>query len=81
MDFSYISFLHLPILFTSSPNKLFDSLATGKVCITNTKGWMQDLLEIKKCGLFIDPLNPEDFPEKINQFLKDEELLNQYQQI
>lgn len=80
MDFAYISFLYLPVLFTSSPNKLFDGLATGKVCITNTKGWMKNLLEENKCGLWIDPLNPQAFPDKIKPFLKDKILLQTYQE-
>lgn len=80
MDFAYISFLHLPVLFTSSPNKLFDGLAAGKLCITNTRGWIKNLLEANKCGLFIDPLKPETFPEKIATYLNDKNLLSAYQQ-
>ena len=79
MDFSYISFLNLPVLTSCSPNKLFDSLATGKVCITNTQGWMKNLLEEEKSGFYSDPENPQDFIDKIMPFLKDENLLKEYQ--
>ena len=78
MDFSYISFLHIPELFTSSPNKLFDSLAMGLVCITNTKGWMQEVLETSESGLFCNPNQPSYFVEKIKPFLADENLLSTF---
>ena len=80
MDFSYISFLNLPVLTSCSPNKLFDSLASGKVCITNTQGWMKDLLEKEECGLYADPENLQDFIDKIMPFLNDENFLKAYQQ-
>ncbi|MCX6351962.1 MAG: glycosyltransferase family 4 protein [Bacteroidetes bacterium] len=78
MDFSYISFLHIPELFTSSPNKLFDSLAMGLACITNTIGWMQEVLETSESGLFCNPNQPSDFVEKIKPFLTDENLLSTF---
>ena len=72
MDFSYISFLNLPVLTTCSPNKLFDSLAAGKICITNTRGWMKDLLEKEECGFYANPEKPEEFIDKITALLHDE---------
>ena len=78
MDFSYVSFLNLPVLTSCSPNKLFDSLASGKVCITNTKGWMKDLLEKEECGFYADPENPQDFIDKIMPFLEDENVMQSH---
>jgi len=48
-----------PILDTSSPNKLFESLAAGVPVIQNTKGWMRDLLADNDIGFTLDPDDPE----------------------
>src|SRR5690606_1456488 len=64
-----ISFLDLPILYTNSPNKLFDSLSAGKPIIVNSAGWTKDLVEENKCGLYVDPKNPRDLADKL-AFLK-----------
>ena len=42
-DAAYVSFANKPILETNSPNKFFDALASGKLIITNTKGWVKDI--------------------------------------
>ena len=60
-DASMTSFLDLPILYTNSPNKLFDSLSAGKPIIVNSAGWTKDLVENENCGFYVDPNNPEDF--------------------
>jgi glycosyltransferase involved in cell wall biosynthesis len=48
-----------PILSTSSPNKLFESLAASVPVIQTTHGWIADLLDRYKCGLTIDASKPE----------------------
>ena len=37
-DASLVTFANIPILYTNSPNKLFDSLSAGKLIIVNSKG-------------------------------------------
>jgi glycosyltransferase involved in cell wall biosynthesis len=74
-DAIYISFANKPILETNSPNKFFDGLAAGKLCITNTKGWMKELIEEHKCGFYYDPENPELFLKNITPYVKDKNLL------
>lgn len=64
-DVSIISFLNLPILYTNSPNKLFDSLSAGKPIIVNSAGWTKDIVEEYKCGYYVDPNTPEDLVNKI----------------
>ena len=71
MDFSYISFLKLPVLQTNSPNKFFDSLSAGKICIVNTEGWLKNLVEENNCGLYADPENHEQAIEEINNLIND----------
>jgi glycosyltransferase involved in cell wall biosynthesis len=74
-DVSLISFLDLPILYTNSPNKLFDSLSAGKPLILNSAGWTKDLVEEYECGFYVNPSNPEDLVEKINYFIKNKNKL------
>ena len=64
-DASIISFKDLPILYTNSPNKLFDSLSAGKPIIVNSAGWTKDMVEKYKCGFYVNPNNPNDLVEKI----------------
>lgn len=50
-DLAYISFLPLPILEVSSPNKFFDALAMGMPIIVNFKGWIKELILQHEIGL------------------------------
>ena len=75
VDACITSFLKTPVLETNSPNKFFDGLAAGKLCIVNTKGWLKNLVEKNRCGLFIDPEEVSTFPELILPFIKDQTLL------
>lgn len=63
--YSFVSFLDLPILYTNSPNKLFDSLSAGKPVIVNSAGWTKDLVEENNCGFYVDPKNPLALKEKL----------------
>lgn len=64
-DVSIISFKDLPILYTNSPNKLFDSLSAGKPIIVNSAGWTKDLVEIHNCGYYVNPNYPQELVDKI----------------
>lgn len=64
-DISIVSFLDLPILYTNSPNKLFDSLSAGKPIIVNSAGWTRDLVENNQCGYYVSPSFPEELVERI----------------
>ena len=68
-DVSLISFLDLPILYTNSPNKLFDSLSAGKPIIVNSAGWTKAIAEDYRCGYYVNPKNPQELADKI-LFLK-----------
>ncbi|MEP0711509.1 glycosyltransferase family 4 protein [Algoriphagus sp.] len=58
-DFAWISFAHLPVLKTNSPNKFFDGLAAGKAILVNHKGWVYDLVKTHQLGISC-------LPSKIN---------------
>lgn len=77
-DLSVTSFLDLPILYTNSPNKLFDSLSAGIPIVVNSAGWTKDLVESCVCGFYVDPRDPEDFADKIMAVKADRELLRSW---
>lgn len=77
-DISVTCFLNLPILYTNSPNKLFDSLSAGKPIIVNSLGWTKDLVEKEKCGFFVDPNNPDDFASKLIKYKDGKPLLDEW---
>lgn len=64
-DMSIVSFLNLPILYTNSPNKLFDSLSAGKAIIVNSAGWTKALVEDNKCGVYVNPIYPKELSDKL----------------
>lgn len=71
----YVSFALKPVLETSSPNKFFDSLAAGKLCIVNTEGWIKEMIEEKGCGFYADPNNPRELLKKLLPYLADGQLM------
>ncbi len=77
-DAAYISFASNPCLQANCPNKFFDTLAAGKLCITTTRGWLSELVEIYECGFYSNPEQPETIVPKIARFVNDAELLNAY---
>jgi glycosyltransferase involved in cell wall biosynthesis len=76
-DFAWISFAHLPVLKTNSPNKFFDAIAAGKPVIINHKGWVYDLMKANHLGISCLPSKLDkafaqleelaDNPEKIQE--------------
>lgn len=77
-DATYVCFKDVPILGTNSPNKLFDSLASGKLTIVNTTGWTKDLVEKYQCGFYADPNSPNEFFDKLNPFLTEKDKLDSF---
>lgn len=78
-DAAYISFADLPILQTNSPNKFFDAIAAGKLCIVNSQGWIKEMIEQKECGFYANPHSPAEFAEKLLPFVEDKSKLLLYQ--
>ena len=62
----------------SSPNKFFDALAMGLPVIVNFKGWIYNLIEIEKIGLFHPVEDHELLVENIEHLRKN---LDQYYQM
>lgn len=78
-DANFICYQPLKILETGSPNKYFDGLAAGRLTVVNFGGWVKEEIEQSKCGISVAAGDAEDFVKKITPFLKDKDLLMQYQ--
>ncbi|SFI79559.1 glycosyltransferase family 4 protein [Myroides guanonis] len=74
-DVSIVSFKDLPILYTNSPNKLFDSLSAGKPIIVNSAGWTKDLVENYQCGFYVNPNKPQELVDEILHLKNNVELI------
>ncbi|NVJ87494.1 MAG: glycosyltransferase family 4 protein [Algoriphagus sp.] len=70
-DFAWISFAHLPVLKTNSPNKFFDALAAGKAILVNHKGWVYQLVKQHNLGLSC-------LPSKLNSCFEELEKLENH---
>jgi glycosyltransferase involved in cell wall biosynthesis len=51
---SLVPLASLPVLQTSSPNKLFESLAAGVPVIQNTNGWIKEFVDSESCGFTVN---------------------------
>jgi glycosyltransferase involved in cell wall biosynthesis len=74
-DVSIVTFANLPILYTNSPNKLFDSLSAAKPIIVNSAGWTKQMVEDNNCGLFADPEAPEALADALIKLSLSPEIL------
>lgn len=77
-NISITTFKNLPILYTNSPNKLFDSLSAGKPIIVNSAGWTKELCEKEHCGFYVDPEKPEDLATKLLEIRDKSNLLKMW---
>lgn len=78
-DVAYISFSNPSELSASSPTTFFDALAAGKLCITNARGWISDLVEENHCGFYASPHHPEEFVTQLAPFVNNRPRLDTYQ--
>ncbi|WP_194973557.1 glycosyltransferase family 4 protein [Aquiflexum lacus] len=78
-DMAFVSFAHLPVLKTNSPNKFFDALAAGKAILVNHKGWVHDLVRQYGLGYYFNPEKPSEVLEMIQQLSENPQLLKKHQ--
>jgi glycosyltransferase involved in cell wall biosynthesis len=64
-DVGMTIYKNLPVLYTCSPNKMFDTLAAGRPVLTNMPGWLGGLVEDNDCGVFVEPDDPVSFADKV----------------
>lgn len=78
-DMAFISFDHLPVLKTNSPNKFFDAIAAGKSILVNHQGWVNDLVKANNLGLRYRAQKPEESFEALEEVIGNKELQKQMQ--
>jgi glycosyltransferase involved in cell wall biosynthesis len=78
-DAAFISFKHVPILETGSPNKYFDGLAAGKLIVINFGGWIKQEVEQTQCGFYYNPQHPTEFVKKLSAYLYEGGMLERAQ--
>jgi glycosyltransferase involved in cell wall biosynthesis len=78
-DLAMVTFAHLPVLKTNSPNKFFDALAAGKGIIVNHKGWVYQLVKEYNLGIYFNPENPEEAFEKLEKMASNPKLIQETQ--
>lgn len=62
---SLIPLHNTPMLATSSPNKLFESMAANVPVIQTTDGWIKAMLEETKSGFTVSPNDENELTEKL----------------
>ena len=62
---AFVTFKNIPVLQTSSPNKMFDAFAAGVPIIQSTQGWIKVLVQNENCGLSVDPQQPAEMHDAI----------------
>jgi len=70
-DVSLVSFDDVPILYTNSPNKLFDSLSAEKPIIVNSNGWTRDMVNDYNCGYYYRYDDFKSFISMIENMIQD----------
>lgn len=71
---SVIPLKPIPVFDTSSPNKLFESMAAGVPVIQTTQGWIKAFLEEHRAGFTVDGNSPEQLADLLVE-LKDDQSL------
>lgn len=77
-DVAMTIYKNLPVLYTCSPNKMFDSLSAGKPVLTNMPGWLGGLVEDNEAGVFVEPDDPVSFADKAEYLADHPELRERY---
>ena len=70
-DVGMTIYKNLPVLYTCSPNKMFDTMAAGRAVLTNMPGWLSDTVAQNGCGVAVRPDDFRDFADRVQQLLAD----------
>jgi glycosyltransferase involved in cell wall biosynthesis len=71
---AFLVFKNVPVLHTSSPNKMFDAFAAGLPIIQTTQGWIKDLIYKYDCGITVAPNTPMEMADAIQILANNKEL-------
>lgn len=59
----------------TSPNKFFDYIAAGLPVLNNYPGWLAEHIEKNQCGFAVEPNNPAQFADALEQAADNREAL------
>ncbi len=71
---SVIPLKDTPVLNTSSPNKLFESMAASVPIIQTTTGWIKEMIEKSKSGYTVSPNDEKELANKLILLADDPDL-------
>ncbi len=77
-DVAMTIYKNVPVLYTCSPNKMFDSFSAGKPVLTNMPGWLGSLVEKNRAGVFVEPDNTADFADKAEYLADNPEVRREF---
>ena len=77
-DVAMTIYKNVPVLYTCSPNKMFDSFSAGKPVLTNMPGWLGGLVEKNRAGVFVEPDSTSDFADKAEYLADNPELRREF---
>lgn len=61
----------------TSPNKFFDYISSGLPVLNNYPGWLADMIKENRCGVAVEPDNPQAFADALI-YMVDEAPLAEY---
>ena len=73
---AFVTFKNIPVLQTSSPNKMFDAFAAGVPIIQSTQGWIKELVKNENCGISVDPQKATEMQDAILKLFIEQGLRN-----
>lgn len=56
---------HPALYYNTSPNKFFDYIASGLPVLNNYPGWLAEMITAHRCGVAVEPDNPEAFADAV----------------
>lgn len=62
----------------TSPNKFFDYIAAELPVINNYPGWLADMINENKCGIAVEPNNPDQFADALETLASNPDLRVEY---
>ncbi|CAN5668420.1 glycosyltransferase family 4 protein [soil metagenome] len=74
---AFVTFKNIPVLQTSSPNKMFDAFAAGVPVIQSTSGWIKTMLNKSEAGISVNPTQPTEMAAAITKLYSFPELRDQ----
>ncbi|HHY50769.1 MAG TPA: glycosyltransferase family 4 protein [Alphaproteobacteria bacterium] len=77
-DLGMTIYRNLPVLYTCSPNKLFDTFAAGRPALVNSPGWLRELVTQHQAGVYARPDDAAHLADQIVRLADDPDLARAY---